>query len=181
MPAGLPIAVLLLAQAAAGPAEPVSPAAAAKPAEKECDPNRPSGNPNEIVICAQHPQGYRLDPDILEARRLKKSGTAGRPTRPGPIAIKDQPCGTVGPAPCMTGGINLIGAAMTAGEIAARLARGEEVGSIFETDPQPTDYQLYQEAKRRREAKEAAAKAKAVQTEAQAKAKAAAATAPAKD
>jgi hypothetical protein len=81
----------------------------------------------------------------------------------------------------MTGGINLIGAAMTAGEIAARLARGEEVGSIFETDPQPTDYQLYQEAKRRREAKEAAAKAKAVQTEAQAKAKAAAATAPAKD
>jgi hypothetical protein len=52
-------------------------------------------------------------------------------------------------------GINLIGAALTAGEMAERLAKGEEVGSMFVTDPHPSEYQLYQMAKERREAEEA--------------------------
>jgi len=79
----------------------------------------------------------------------------------------------VGEAGCIGAnpGINLIGAALTAAEIAARLARGQEIGSLFVTDPQPSEYQLYQEAKREREAKEAEAAAAA-------KAKAAAGQAP---
>jgi hypothetical protein len=58
-------------------------------------------------------------------------------------------------------GINLIGAALTAAEIASRLAKGQEVGSMFVTDPHRSEYQLYLEAKKRREDKEAAAAAKA--------------------
>lgn len=72
-------------------------------------------------------------------------------------------CATIGPQPCLNAGINLIGAALTAAEIAERLAKGQEVGSMFVTDPHPTEYQLYQMAKARREAEEAekAAQAKA--------------------
>jgi len=63
--------------------------------------------------------------------------------------------------------VNLLAAAATAAEIAARVSRGQEVGSLFETTPEASEYQLYQEAKKRREAKEAAAKAKTVQAQAQ--------------
>ena len=171
MPAGLPVAIALLAQAAgaapAGAAPP--PTTVVTPAERGCDPNRPSSKPDEIVICAPQPQGYRLDPDLIEAKRLKKEG--GRPTQPGPIAIKDRSQCVVGPAGCATAGINLLGAAMTAGEMAARLAKGQEIGSMFVTDPQMTDYQLYQWAKAQREAKEAEAAAKAKAAKAAAAAK----------
>jgi hypothetical protein len=62
--------------------------------------------------------------------------------------------------------INLLAAAVTAAEISKRLAKGEEIGSIFETTPTPSDYQYYQEAKKRREEKEAEAAAKATQAKA---------------
>ncbi len=71
--------------------------------------------------------------------------------------------------------INLLAAAATLGEMGERLSKGEEIGSLFVTDPTPSEYQLYAEAKREREAKEAE-KAKA----AAAKAKAAAAAPAAK-
>jgi hypothetical protein len=51
--------------------------------------------------------------------------------------------------------------------MAKRLAEGKEIGSMFKTDPHPTEYQLYLMAKARREQSEAeeaaAAKAKAAQ------------------
>jgi hypothetical protein len=51
--------------------------------------------------------------------------------------------------------------------MATRLSKGEEIGSMFRTTPEPTEYQLYLWAKQRREAREAekvaAAKAKAAQ------------------
>jgi len=59
---------------------------------------------------------------------------------------------------------------VVAEQIGERLAKGQEVGSIFATDPQSGEYQLYLEAKHRREEKEAQAKAKAVQAQAQAQA-----------
>ena len=76
----------------------------------------------------------------------------------------------VGPAGCQYAGINLLGAALTAAQMAERAAKGQEIGSMFQTDPHPTEYQLYVEAKKRREAKEAAAAAKAAQAKAQAQA-----------
>lgn len=187
MLAGLFVAIALLAEVAGaasayGPSPPAPPPPpskttpkppeskppeskqAAKPADG-CASARASANRQEIVVCVQRPQGYRLDPDVMEAKREMRGG--GRPKRPD--RMKDTSCAVVGAAGCIGAGagINLIGAALTAAEMAARLSKGQEIGSMFVTDPQPTEYQLYLEAKRRREAKEAqvaaVAKAKAIQ------------------
>ena len=167
------LALVMLAQAAeAAPAAtaPASAAPTARTAGAECRPGQRAANPNEIVICAERTDGYRLNPDVMEARREVRS--PGRPTRPGPGGIKDGTC-AVGPMGCgPQAGINLVGAALTAAQMAGRLAAGKEIGSMFVTDPHPTEYQLYQAAKARREAEEAekAAKAKAKAAEAAAEA-----------
>ena len=116
-----------------------------------------NAQPGEIVVCGQRPEGYRLDPDVMAAKRAKHGG--GRPKRPDRMV--DRSCAVVGAAGCIGAnpGINLIGAALTAAEIAARLSKGQEIGSLFVTDPTPSEYQLYQEAKQAREAKEAEAAA----------------------
>jgi hypothetical protein len=173
MPAGLPVAIALLAQTAGGaPASvaPVNPTTtpSAKSAEETCKEAMAKADTREIVICAQKPQGYRLNPDVMKAKREARSG--GRPTRPGPGGFHDNSRCVVGPQGCPSFGINLIGAALTAAEMASRLEKGKEIGSMFQTDPHPSEYQLYLEAKREREAKEAEKTAKA-------KAKAAAAAA----
>ena len=73
-----------------------------------------------------------------------------------PERFVDTSCRSVGPMGCgPPAGINLIGAALTAAEMAKRLAAGKEIGSMFVTDPNPTEYQLYQMAKHEREAREA--------------------------
>jgi hypothetical protein len=174
MPAGLTAALVLLAAAApaAGSPAPDPAKAPAAPAADSCRPGQRATNPNEIVICAERTDGYRLNPDVMQARRELRSG--GRPTRPGPGGMKDGTC-AVGPMGCgPQAGINLIGAALTAAQMAGRLAAGQEIGSMFLTDPHPSEYQLYQAAKARREAEEAeqAAKAKAQAAEAAEQAKA---------
>ena len=175
MPARLPVAVMLLAQAVSaaptyGPAAPPAPkpaAAPAKSAEPGCKPANPDPNSRDIVICAEKPQGYRLNPDVLKAKREKHGG--GRPTRPGAAGVKDNSCAVVGPMGCRGQmDINLIAAAATAAEMAARLSKGQEIGSMFVTDPHPSEYQLYLQAKAEREAKEAEAKAKATAAKAKA-------------
>lgn len=171
MAAGLPLALALLAPAAAyGPAAPPSPnppVPPAAPAQRECAPQSSDPKANEIVVCAVKPEGYRLPPDIVEARKLKKEGIAGRPHNPHET-FADRSCANVGPMGCRgTPAINLLAVALTAAEISMRLAKGEEIGSIFETTPTPSDYQYYQEAKKRREDKEAEAAAKATQAKAQ--------------
>lgn len=185
----LPAAVLLFSQASGGPgptagAQTASPTAsqsatpstsapptpgpkAASAAVPECP--RQRSDSQTIVICTERPQGYRLNPDVMEAKRLKR--TPGPPVRPGGRTIPD--CTNVGPQPCQTAGINLIGAALTAAQMAERLAKGQEVGSMFQTDPTMSEYQLYQMAKAKREAEEAQKAADEVRKAAEAKAKAA--------
>ena len=160
MPAGLLFAIALLADAA--PADPAlskpPPAQLQTKAPDRCPTLPPTAQPGEIVVCGQKPQGYRLDPDVMAARREAHRG-GNRPKRPDRMV--DRSCAVVGEAGCIGAnpGINLIGAALTAAEIASRLMKGQEIGSIFVTDPQPTEYELYVEAKRTREAKEAEAAA----------------------
>ena len=159
--------MLMLAQAAASsvaygpPAPPApTPAAAAKAAADPCATAAPRADQREIVVCAQRPQGYRIDPDVMLARRSYREHL--RPKRPERFV--DTSCRSVGPMGCgPPAGINLIGAALTAAEMAKRLAAGKEIGSMFVTDPQPDEYQLYVQAKHEREAREAekAAQAKA--------------------
>jgi len=152
-----------------GPAAPVVAKPALPPvnaAARECPTVVPDGKTREIVICAEKPQGYRLNPDVMKAKREVRS--AGRPTRPGPIAMKDNSCTVVGEAPCIGAPmINLLAAAVTLATMADRLSKGQEIGSMFVTDPHPSEYQLYVEAKREREAKEAE-KARAAAAKAQA-------------
>jgi hypothetical protein len=179
MPVGLPVALALLAEAAGsapadappaeatqaiargyGPAAPDPPKKLAK-ADDGCAAAAANTNSREIVICAQRPSGYRLNPDVLEAKREMRQSQAGRPHNPHET-YRDNPCSTVGPMGCRGGAqINILAAAATAVTMAKRLSKGEEIGSMFETDPHPSEYQLYKEAKARREAKEAEAAAKA--------------------
>ena len=152
---GFPFAMLLSAGAVAAQPSPPRP-----PVRQDgCSNPHPTADVTQIVICAPKSQGYRLNPDVLEAKREVRSG--GRPPRPGMGVMRDNSCATVGPAGCFNAGINLIGVALTAAEMASRIAQGKEIGSMFVTDPHPSEYQLYQMAKARREAREAEAAAKA--------------------
>jgi hypothetical protein len=173
------LAFLVLAAAAqpasAAPAQTPAEApqeAQAKPADQDCDRPRQGADERQIVICAQRPNGYRLNPDIMEAHREMKKGAPapplGRNSRPD--------CATVGPIPCTSAGINLVGAALAAATMAERAAKGENVGQMFVTDPHPSEYQLYLMAKARREQEQAEAAAKKAAAEARAKAQATAAS-----
>ena len=169
----LPVALALAAQSATGTlAHGDAPQAATAPPPAQPPSAAPAGGcrrawPNletgEIVVCVERPQGYRIDPDILAAKKMKRAG--GRPSRPHAAGVKDSSACAVGPQGCHSAGINIIGVALTAAEMASRLARGQEIGSMFVTDPQPNEYQLYVAAKRAREAADAekAAKAQAAQ------------------
>jgi hypothetical protein len=191
MPAGLSIALVMLAQAAGTPlpaetpaqtygpmaeSAPKPPPPTPQPAERDCSSANKDPNARVIVVCGPKPQGYRINPDVLEAKREMKNG--GRPKSQQERMQQPSNC-VVGPAGCQYAGINLLGAALTAAQMAKRLANGQEVGSMFQTDPHPSEYQLYVEAKKRREAKEAAAAAKAAQAKAQAQAQSNQAASPA--
>ena len=157
---GLPVALLLSVDAAAQPA-------------RDCAPQPPSTNPNEIVVCAVKPDGYRISPDLMEARRLKKQGNSGPPKNPHE-SFADHSCATVGPMGCRgQPTVNLLAVAAVAAQMGQRLSKGQEVGSMFETTPASSEYQLYQQAKKSREAKEEAEAAAKVKAAAEAQAAAA--------
>ena len=172
MPADLPVVIAMLVQAASGApaaAPPPQPSHGAQPVNEACPSEPPKANQRDIVICAPRPQGYRLNPDVMEARREIHSG--GRPTRPGPMGARPRDC-AVGPWACgPQAGINLVGAALTAATMVKKAVSGENVGQMFVTDPHPTEYQLYLAAKARREARDAeraaATQARAKEEEAQ--------------
>lgn len=182
---GLPVAFMLFAQAASaapndaahaptyGPvaASPLPPPKrSSDQTERECAPQNKDPNAKEIVVCAVKPDGYRLPPDIVEARRLKKEGATTRPNNPHET-YADHSCAHVGPMGCRGAPtLDMLSVAATAAEISKRMAKGQEIGSVFETEKSPTDYQYYEMARKGREAREAAAMAKS------AKAKAVAAT-----
>jgi hypothetical protein len=121
-----------------------------------------SDDTREIVVCAPKQDGYRIDPDVMKAQRIKKDNGKKR----GPERLVDNSCASVGPMGCRGGaGINVIAAAVTAATMLKKAVSGENVGEMFVTDPQPDEYQIYLRAKREREAREAeeaaAAQAKA--------------------
>lgn len=155
MVSGLPILMLVTAQAVAEPTPPPPPAEVKTETSsnlESCKTPYPKEGEDEIVICVERPQGYRLDPDLREAEKQARKNKLKRPER-----YVDNSCATVGPMGCRGGtGINLMAVALTAAEIAKRAANGENVGELFITDPQPDEFKLYQQIKREREAKKAA-------------------------
>lgn len=170
MPFGLPLALLAFIQAAgaAPTAAPSGTATATAPATPTAPPppNRPDGcgpqataNSRTIVVCAPKPQGYRIDPDVLEARRERRNH--GQPKPPLRTEVNNMNnCATVGPMGCRGNvGIDLVSAAGVLAQMAERASSGGDVGQLFVTEPQQSEYQLYVEAKKRREAQEAQAAA----------------------
>jgi len=177
MPAGFSIALVAAAHAVAAPSSSYGPeparapatasapaATPAKEAPRNCTtPAVPDSNSREIVVCAERPNGYRLDPDVLAAKRLKKKGESIRPRNPHETFV-DHSCATVGPMGCRgQATIDMFTAAAALAAMGERLSKGQEIGSMFKTEPTSSEYQLYLEAKKQREEEEAnkAAKAKA--------------------
>jgi hypothetical protein len=114
--------------------------------------------PGVIVICAQRPEGYRLDPDLLRARKVARDNN-GPPRRE---SMKDGGCQTVGPAGCMNkAGINILAAAAVAAKMARTALSGGNVGKLFITNPQPSEYDIYVALKADRAEAEAIAAASA--------------------
>ena len=94
---GLAVAIALLAgspDAAAAAPDPQPPAT--KTVEAPCVTPLPDGDSREIVVCAERPQGYRLNRDVMEAHREKHG--AGRPTPRQ--TMKDESCQVVGEMGC---------------------------------------------------------------------------------
>jgi hypothetical protein len=177
MPAGFSIALVAAAHAVAAPSSSYGPqparapatasspaATPAKEAPRNCTtPAVPDPKSREIVVCAERPNVYRLDPDVLAAKRLKKKGESIRPRNPHET-FADHSCATVGPMGCRgQATIDMFTAAAALAAMAERLSKGQEIGSMFKTEPTSSEYQLYLEAKKQREEEEAnkAAKAKA--------------------
>lgn len=178
MTAGLTV-LLLLAQAAGattyGPPDPPPPKPPPVPVQASTtEPQRPcpaqtDSDSTTIIVCAPKPEGYRLPPDIVEAQKLKKKGQAPQPRNPHE-SFANHDCVSIGPMGCRgTPTIDMIAVAATAAKIGDRLAKGQEVGSVFVTNPQTSDYGYFQQAKKEREDRERAAAAKAVKDAAEAK------------
>ncbi len=143
--------------AAYGPAVPAPPKAPANggPARKDCSPKDPDPTTGAIVVCVVKPNGYRIDPDILAAKKAKRDADHGRPLNRSE-RMADNSC-AVGPHACVDTGVNLLAVALTAAQMAERLSKGQEIGSMFVTDPQMSEYQYYQLARKEREAQESEA------------------------
>lgn len=166
----LPIVLLFAAQALAadshGPALPPAPKPKTEAAASACAAPPVEKDKGEIFVCAPRPEGYRIDPDVLKASKQARNRTRPKP----PERLVDTSCATVGPHGCMSTGIDLLNAAVVAATVAQRAISGRNVGQMFVTDPQLSEYELYKLAKSEREAKEAAeataAKVKAIKEEA---------------
>ena len=82
-----------------------------------------------------------------------------------PENFKRDECATVGPMGCRGQGvIDIPSAAIAAAQMVGKAVQGENVGEMFQTDKQLSEYELYLLAKAEREAREeeeAVAKAKA--------------------
>lgn len=166
--------LLLLAGVAAAPAPPAPPEA--KPpasveatSDDDCaEAERASADTRTITVCAQRPQGYRLNPDVMAAKRIKRTGRGAAP-KPAENFKRDE-CATVGPMGCRGQGvIDIPSAVVAAAQMAAKAAKGENVGEMFQTDKQLGEYELYLLAKAEREAREEEEAAAKVRAQAKAK------------
>jgi hypothetical protein len=142
--------VALQAVASAGPPAPPRPRKAAAVANSCQTPTL--SEPGVIVVCAPRPQGYRLDPDVIAARKLHRN-------KSGPLRrelLTNTTCQTVGPGGCINPPtINVISAVATAVTMVKTALTGGNVGKLFVTTPEPSEYELYAAVKADREAAEA--------------------------
>ena len=139
---------------------PLVPAAPPEPKPLQVvEDNCKSRDPDEIVVCAEKPEGYRIDPSVMgaqrEAENASRSASAAVPAAQASCSASPSGCGSG------LEGLDLLNVAVVLGTMAVRAAKGDDWTKAFKTGG-PDEYQLYQQAKRRREAhdaeREAAAK-----------------------
>ncbi|MCW3797819.1 hypothetical protein OMW55_08385 [Sphingomonas sp. BN140010] len=131
---------------AAGPPAPPRPKVAAAPAQT-CI-TATLTEPGVIVVCAERPQGYRLDPDVTRAKKEARNHTLPKDRE----LLRDSACKSVGPAGCMNQpAINVVGAVGTAVAMVRTAMSGGNVGKMFVSDPQMSEYDYYLAAKQERE------------------------------
>lgn len=169
----LPVLVLMAAQASAPVAADAGPQPTHNPTvsspagktsqavEDACQ----SRNERDIVVCGQRGQAFRVDPDVMEANREVRTNqrSATSPVPPAQALCARPPVGP--PPPCGNGlgSLDLANVAIVVGTTALKAAKGEDWKSIFRPSG-PDEYQLYQEAKRRREAEDMARAAARLRT-----------------
>jgi hypothetical protein len=109
----------------------------------------PSHDARNIVVCGQRRQPYRLDPSVMETGREvesnSRSATSAMPTA--------QAACSASPMGCTKDlrSLDLANVAVVIGTTVARAAKGDDWAKVFRPGG-PGEYQLYQQAKRRREA-----------------------------
>ena len=157
-PSEPPPTVEAAASASYGPALPPAP----KP-KKSTQASAPCSAPppvdtekGEVFVCAPRPEGYRIDADVLKAAKQHKNRV--KPKRPERLV--DTSCASVGPHGCPTQGVDIINAAVVLATMAERALSGGNVGQMFVTDPQLSEYDYYKIAKAEREAEAAVAAGK---------------------
>ena len=165
----LPALLLLAEVAVASPPAEASATADTAATKDDCADARQQGTDTRtITICAQRPQGYRLNPDVMAAKRIKRSGRGAGPKPPE--NFKQDTCSTVGPMGCRGQGvIDIPSAAIAAVQMVAKAVQGEDVGAMFQTDKELSEYELYLLAKAEREAREEEEAAAKVRAEVRAK------------
>lgn len=111
-----------------------------------------SSDAKNIVVCAQRKQGYRLDPGVMDATRQvetnSRSATSAVPAAQAMCSAQPTGCGT------SLDSLDLANVAVVVGMMGVRAAKGEDWTKAFKTGG-PDEYQLYRQAKQRREAQDA--------------------------
>lgn len=127
------------------PTAPAASKALTEPLEAVC----PSHDARNIVVCAQRQRPYRLDPSVMEAGRQAESNSRSA-TSATPSA---QAVCSASPTGCTKDlrSLDLANVALVVGTTAVRAAKGDDWTKVFRPGG-PDEYQLYQQAKRRREA-----------------------------
>lgn len=105
-----------------------------------------------IVVCGQRREGFRLDPDVMEAKREvetdSRSASSKVPTAQAACSPQPMGCGK------SLDSFDLANVAIVLGTSAIRAAKGEVWTKAFKTGG-PDEYQQYQQAKQRRKAQDA--------------------------
>lgn len=148
-----PALMLILGGAFAGvgpppEAAPPSPQAPATANADSVDESCRSKDARDIVVCAQRRQEYRIDPSVIDAGRQAEAINRSM-TSPAPAAqavCSSQPMGC-GRSPAS---LDLANVALVAVTTAIRAAKGEDWTRGLKPGG-PDEYQLYREAKARRE------------------------------
>jgi hypothetical protein len=147
-----PALILILVVASAQPASLPPATATAAPTSAAPDAACQSRDAKDIVVCAQRSQPYRVDPAVNEAGRQleakSRSATVATPPAQAICATQPEGCGN------SLASLDLLNVAIVAATAGVRAATGKDWTKAFKTGG-PDEYQLYQEAKRRREAEDA--------------------------